>query len=152
MSVVFDPILGALRKKDGEDGADGITPHIDSTTKHWMIGDTDTGVVAEGQNGSNGRDGAGALTRLIVSGATTASAGGWYLCESDVTITLPAVTSGGVVKVSTIGSASSVTINPAGSDTIEGDSAFLLDNANNAVELIGNSGGTMWIVAEVVAN
>lgn len=32
-------------------GQDGITPHIDSTTKHWMIGDNDTGVVAEGQDG-----------------------------------------------------------------------------------------------------
>lgn len=38
-------------------GQDGITPHIDSTTKHWFIGDTDTGVVAEGQDGTNGIDG-----------------------------------------------------------------------------------------------
>lgn len=42
---------------DGKDGTDGITPHIDSTTKHWMIGDTDTGVVAEGVNGKDGKDG-----------------------------------------------------------------------------------------------
>lgn len=41
----------------GQDGQDGITPHIDSSTKHWMIGETDTGVVAEGQNGSDGQDG-----------------------------------------------------------------------------------------------
>lgn len=40
--------------QDGADGQDGITPHIDSTTKHWMIGDTDTGVVAEGQDGQDG--------------------------------------------------------------------------------------------------
>lgn len=39
---------------DGQDGQNGITPHIDSTTKHWMIGDTDTGVVAEGQDGQDG--------------------------------------------------------------------------------------------------
>ena len=39
------------------DGTDGITPHIDSTTKHWMIGNTDTGVVAEGVNGKDGKDG-----------------------------------------------------------------------------------------------
>ena len=39
---------------DGQDGQDGTTPHIDSTTKHWMIGDTDTGVVAEGQDGQDG--------------------------------------------------------------------------------------------------
>lgn len=30
----------------GAQGADGITPHIDDTTKHWFIGDTDTGVSA----------------------------------------------------------------------------------------------------------
>ena len=35
----------------GKPGKDGITPHIDSTTKHWMIGNTDTGVIAEGSNG-----------------------------------------------------------------------------------------------------
>ena len=29
-------------------GTDGITPHIDETSKHWFIGDVDTGIVAEG--------------------------------------------------------------------------------------------------------
>ena len=29
-------------------GVDGTTPHIDETTKHWFIGDVDTGIVAEG--------------------------------------------------------------------------------------------------------
>ena len=33
---------------DGVAGADGISPHIDSTTKHWFVGETDTGVIAEG--------------------------------------------------------------------------------------------------------
>ena len=32
----------------GAQGEDGITPHIDDTTKHWFIGDTDTGVSAQG--------------------------------------------------------------------------------------------------------
>lgn len=31
---------------DGVAGADGISPHIDSTTKHWFVGETDTGVNA----------------------------------------------------------------------------------------------------------
>ena len=34
---------------DGTDGVDGITPHIDETTKHWYIGENDTGVTAEGK-------------------------------------------------------------------------------------------------------
>lgn len=29
-------------------GSDGITPHIDETTKHWFIGEEDTGILAEG--------------------------------------------------------------------------------------------------------
>lgn len=28
------------------DGTDGVSPHIDSTTKHWFVGETDTGVSA----------------------------------------------------------------------------------------------------------
>lgn len=42
---------------DGADGADGVTPRIDATTKHWMIGDTDTGIVAEGPKGDTGATG-----------------------------------------------------------------------------------------------
>ena len=30
------------------DGTDGVSPHIDDTTKHWFVGETDTGVKAEG--------------------------------------------------------------------------------------------------------
>ena len=41
----------------GRDGTDGTTPHIDATTKHWIIGETDTGVVAEGQDGVQGQQG-----------------------------------------------------------------------------------------------
>ena len=33
---------------DITNGADGITPHIDETSKHWFVGETDTGIVAEG--------------------------------------------------------------------------------------------------------
>lgn len=35
-------------------GFDGITPVINPTNKHWMIGETDTGVVAEGKDGIQG--------------------------------------------------------------------------------------------------
>lgn len=36
------------------DSLQGETPYIDPVTKHWMIGDTDTGVVAEGKGGGGG--------------------------------------------------------------------------------------------------
>ena len=39
------------------EGQNGVTPHIDNTNKHWIIGVTDTGIVAEGQNGAQGQQG-----------------------------------------------------------------------------------------------
>ena len=39
----------------GKDGADGDTPYIKNG--NWWIGETDTGVKAEGVNGTNGKDG-----------------------------------------------------------------------------------------------
>lgn len=54
-------------------GRDGTTPHIDSTSKHWFIGNTDTNILAEGQNGANGQDGAAAT--VTVGTVTTGAAG-----------------------------------------------------------------------------
>lgn len=56
-AVIEQTEIGAkitVTDKNGEtsvdliNGADGITPTIDGITKHWMIGETDTGIVAEG--------------------------------------------------------------------------------------------------------
>ena len=46
---------------------DGLTPYINPENKHWMIGDTDTGIVAQGKNGVSitgprGTDGANGQT------------------------------------------------------------------------------------------
>lgn len=41
----------------GQDGSNGLTPYINSSNKHWMIGDSDTGIVAEGVDGTNGTNG-----------------------------------------------------------------------------------------------
>ena len=41
----------------GLPGKDGVTPHIDSTTGDWFIGNQDTGTQAQGPAGKNGRDG-----------------------------------------------------------------------------------------------
>ena len=46
-----------LNGEEGQPGVDGTTPHIDPNSKHWIIGTTDTGVIAEGQNGSDGQQG-----------------------------------------------------------------------------------------------
>lgn len=49
--------LESLKGEKGELGKDGITPHVDPTTKHWFINTTDTGIVAEGKDGANGLQG-----------------------------------------------------------------------------------------------
>jgi hypothetical protein len=41
------------------EGKDGVTPHIDPETKHWFIGDQDTGIVAEGKSDDSGNQGGG---------------------------------------------------------------------------------------------
>lgn len=41
--AVYNPILDTFSVIDN-----GITPHIDPITKHWMLGDVDTGVQASG--------------------------------------------------------------------------------------------------------
>ena len=43
--------ISTIKGEAGKDGKDGLTPHIDSATKHWFIGTTDTGILAEGKDG-----------------------------------------------------------------------------------------------------
>lgn len=47
--------LESLKGKQGDKGDNGTTPHIDESTKHWFIGDTDTGILAQGTNGKDGK-------------------------------------------------------------------------------------------------
>lgn len=49
--------ISTIKGDPGKDGTDGLTPHIDSATKHWFIGTNDTGVKAEGKDGTDGEDG-----------------------------------------------------------------------------------------------
>lgn len=51
-----DETTSTFTVTNGEDGDNGITPHIDPTTKHWFIGETDTGIVAEGADGTGSGD------------------------------------------------------------------------------------------------
>ena len=46
--------------QNGKDGRDGLTPYI-GANKNWWIGDTDTGVRAEGLVGRDGKDGVDGL-------------------------------------------------------------------------------------------
>lgn len=49
--------ISTIKGDPGKDGKDGLTPHIDSATKHWFIGLTDTGIMAQGADGADGKDG-----------------------------------------------------------------------------------------------
>lgn len=63
---------------DGADGQNGITPHIDSTTGNWFIGNQDTGVKAQGSNGQNGTNG---ITPHIDS-----VTGNWFIGDTNTNI------------------------------------------------------------------
>ena len=81
--------------------SNGITPHIDETTKHWMIGDEDTDIIAEGKNGisptATVTKTASGATITVVSGEQTTTAeltnginphidsetGHWFIGEED---------------------------------------------------------------------
>lgn len=47
--------LESLKGEQGDKGDNGTTPHIDESTKHWFIGDVDTGILAQGTNGKDGK-------------------------------------------------------------------------------------------------
>lgn len=47
--------LESLKGSDGDKGDNGTTPHIDETTKNWFIGDVDTGILAQGTDGKDGK-------------------------------------------------------------------------------------------------
>lgn len=85
-----------MKGADGTDGQDGITPHINSTNKHWMIGEIDTNVIAEGQDGQNGQNGQNGVTPHIDS--TTKH---WMIGETDTGITAEGQDGAGTTTVGT---------------------------------------------------
>ena len=68
--------------KDGENGADGLTPHI-GDNGNWWIGDTDTGVTAQGKNGADGKDGAAGKDGANGADGYTPVKGMDYFTEED---------------------------------------------------------------------
>ena len=55
-----DETTSTFTVTNGTNGSDGLTPEIDPDTKHWMIGETDTNVKAEGTDGKTILNGTGA--------------------------------------------------------------------------------------------
>ena len=68
-----------IKGDKGEPGANGLTPFINDAG-NWQIGDTDTGVKAEGTNGSDGFNGVDGLTPYINDN------GSWQIGEDDTGI------------------------------------------------------------------
>lgn len=69
-----------------ESGADGITPHI-GANGNWYIGDTDTGIKAQGEKGEKGDPGEKGTTPHIGEN------GNWWIGDTDTGV--KAVASGG---------------------------------------------------------
>lgn len=53
-----------------------VTPTIDPTTKHWIIGETDTGIIAEGQDGAQGSQGIPGNDGYSISATSSPITGG----------------------------------------------------------------------------
>ena len=74
----------------GTPGKDGVTPHIDSTTGDWFIGNQDTGTQAQGPAGKNGRDGVdGQPGKNGQNGITPhidTATGNWFIGSTDTGI------------------------------------------------------------------
>jgi hypothetical protein len=66
----------------GEQGPSGLTPYI-GTNGNWFIGNTDTGVTAEGQDGTNGNNGTNGTNGTNGQSPYVNSAGYWMV-YSDV--------------------------------------------------------------------
>lgn len=77
--------IGALKGQKGDPGRDGITPHIDPTTKHWFIDSKDTGIVAEGKDGVKGLQGIPGDTPYIGEN------GNWWYGNTDSGIPIPSI-------------------------------------------------------------
>lgn len=69
----------------GEDGADGLTPHI-GENGNWWIGDTDTGVSAKGDKGDTGPQGQqgdpGPDNLVIITATASATVQGEYIPDT----------------------------------------------------------------------
>ena len=74
----------------GLPGKDGVTPHIDSATGDWFIGNQDTGTQAQGPAGKNGRDGVdGQPGKDGQNGITPhidTATGNWFIGSTDTGI------------------------------------------------------------------
>ena len=58
-TLTYEEWIASIRGEngqDGKDGTDGLTPYI-GDNGHWWIGNTDTGVSAQGPSGQDGKDG-----------------------------------------------------------------------------------------------
>lgn len=63
---------------DGKNGSDGTTPHVDTATGDWFLGDKDTGVHAQGEQGQTGQTGKDGITPHIDK-----TTGNWFIGDND---------------------------------------------------------------------
>ena len=66
---------------DGKNGSDGTTPHVDTATGDWFLGDKDTGVHAQGEQGKTGQTGKDGITPHIDK-----TTGNWFIGDNDTGI------------------------------------------------------------------
>lgn len=103
-SIIDVGFEGLLKGEKGDKGEDGITPHINPANKHWMIGDVDTGVKAEGSTiiqggGSGGGSFATAVTITNKTGWISKSISFGSVCKLRFSWSSLSSTDNGLLKV-----------------------------------------------------
>lgn len=113
-----------------------------------VTGVSDSHISSYEDAGSGGGSGAG-YTRKLCSSDTAAVNKDWLICTANVTITLPSAVTGYFVKISSTGSANTVTVVPAAGNTIQALSTnFVLNYAYCTAELYADSNSN-WTILEV---
>ena len=80
--------------KDGEDGKNGLTPHI-GENGNWWVGDTDTGVSAKGDKGDKGDTGAKGADGVSPTASVTQTDDGAEFTVTDASGTTTAMVRNG---------------------------------------------------------
>lgn len=71
----------------GAPGNDGVSPHVDATTGNWFVGSTDTGVKAQGPQGSQGIQGVqGPAGNDGVTPHIDQTTGNWFIGSTDTNV------------------------------------------------------------------
>ena len=148
---------------DGNDGVDGSTPYI-GLNGNWYIGETDTGVKAEGSDGTNGTDGVG-ISNITKTG-TVGNVDEYTITFTNTSTFIFYVTNGlngsngndgndgrgivSIIKTSTVGLVDTYTITYTDATTSTFDVTNGTNGEMNVIEEVQVNGTTIPVINKSV--